>query len=205
MAEVPYTLRFTQHLCPRHFSQMVLERHRVGDEFQPFIQTAVCLDVEIFSVLVRDVEQLLRVAVYCAAVIDFELNTKVPQALAMKHKIRRVAVFVNDIVVLIPARRTVGIVVIVPIGAIAMNNAATVLAADVILIKAMLTQSVRIVLNSVLLVDPLGAVVADYGQAIRAVLAESIAFHFKHLVNWMLSTAICTNSCFAHCLFLHFV
>ena len=86
-----------------------------------------------------------------------------------------------------------------------MNNAAAVIAAHVILIEAVIAEYVRVILNSVLLVDPLGAVVADYGQAIRAVLAEPIAFHFKHLVNWMLSTAICTNSCFAHCLFLHFV
>ena len=115
------------------------------------------------------------------------------------------SVFVDDLAVLIPAGRAVGVIIVVPEGTIAMNNAATVPAADEILIKAMLTQSVRVILNSVLLVDPLGAVVADDGQAICAVLAEPIAFHFKHLVNWMLSTAICTNSCFAHCLFLHFV
>ena len=64
-----------------------------------------------------------------------------------------------------------------------MNDTVAVLAADVILIKAVVAKRVRIVLNGVFLVDPLGAVVADYGQAIRAVLAEPIAFHFKHLVN----------------------
>ena len=86
-----------------------------------------------------------------------------------------------------------------------MNDAVAVLTADVILIKAVIAECVGIVLDGVLLVDPLGTVVADYGQAICAVLAEPIAFYFKHLVNWMLSTAICTNSCFAHCLFLHFI
>ena len=86
-----------------------------------------------------------------------------------------------------------------------MNDAVAVLTADVILIKAVVAKRVHVILNGVFLVDPLSTVIADYGQAICAVLAEPIAFHFKHLVNWMLSTAICTNSCFAHCLFLHFV
>ena len=43
-----------------------------------------------------------------------------------------------------------------------MNNTVAVLAADVILVKAMITEYVRIILNSILLVDPLGTVVADY-------------------------------------------
>ena len=86
-----------------------------------------------------------------------------------------------------------------------MNNAVAVITANIIFVKAMLTERMRVILNGVFLVDPLSTVIADYGQAICAILAEPIAFHFKHLVNWMLSTAICTNSCFAHCLFLHFV
>ena len=43
----------------------------MGDKLKTLIQTAVCLDVEVFCVLVRDVEQLLRVAVYRAAAVDF--------------------------------------------------------------------------------------------------------------------------------------
>ena len=86
-----------------------------------------------------------------------------------------------------------------------MNNAVAVFAADVVFIKAVVAECVGIVLDGVFLVDPLGTVVTNDGQAVGAVLAEPIAFHFKHLVNRMLFTAICTNSCFAHWLFLHFV
>ena len=205
MAEVPHTLRFTQHLRPRHFSQMVLERHRVGDEFQPFIQTAVCLDVEIFSILVRDVEQLLRIAVNRTAVVDFKLNAEMTQAFAVEYKVGRIAVFVNNLAVFVPAGRAVSVVVIVPVRAVTINNTVAVLTADVVFIKAVVAKRVRVILNSVLLVDPLSTAVADDSQPVGAILAEPIAFHFKHLVNWILSTAICTNSCFAHCLFLHFV
>ena len=67
-----------------------------------------------------------------------------------------------------------------------MNNAVAVITANIIFVKAMLAERMRVILDGVLLVDPLGTVVADYGQAIRAVLAEPIAFHFKHLVNCQL-------------------
>ena len=79
-----------------------------------------------------------------------------------------------------------------------MDNAVAVLAADVILIEAVVTECVRVILDSVFLVDPLGAVIADYGQAICTILAEPIAFHLVHLVNRVLCTAVCTNSCFLH-------
>ena len=160
---------------------MVFERHRVCDKLEAFIQTAVRLDVEIFCVFVRDVEQLLCVAVYRAALINFELNTEMPQALAVEHEIGRVAVLVDDFAVLIPAGLAVGVVVTVPLCAVAMNNAVAVLAADAILIKAVVAKRVRVILNGVFLVDPLSTVIADYGQAICAVLAEPIAFYLVHI------------------------
>ena len=177
----------------------------MGDKFKTFIQTAVCLDVQVFSVLVRDIEQLLRVAVDRAAVIDFELNAEMPKAFAVEHEVGRVAVLVDDLAVLVPAGRAVSVVVTVPVRAVAMDNTPTVITAHVIFIKAMIAEYVRVILDGVFLVDPLSTVVADYGQPVGAVLAEPVTFHFKHIFNRVLSTAICTNSCFAHCLFLHFV
>ncbi len=103
-----------------------------------------------------------------------------PQALAMKHKIWRVVVLVNNLTMLIPAGRAVGVVVIIPIRAVAMNNA--VLAADVIFVKAVVAECVGIVLDGVFLVDPLGAVVADYGQSVGAVIAEPVSFHLIHFI-----------------------
>ena len=184
---------------------MVLESHRVGDKLEAFIQAAVRFDVEIFCVLVRDVKQLLRIAVDCTAVVDFKLYAEMTQTFAVENKVWCVAVFVDDLAVLIPAGRAVSVVVTVPICAVAMNNAAAIIATHIIFIKAMLAECVRIVLDSIFLINPFVAVVADYGQAIRAVLAEPVTFHFKHIFNRVLCTAVYTNSCFAHCLFLHFV
>ena len=69
-----------------------------------FIQTAVRLDVQVFSASVSDVEQLLRVAVYRAAVINLQLNAEMPQALAMKHEVGRVVVFMDNVVSARPSR-----------------------------------------------------------------------------------------------------
>ena len=98
------------------------------NELKSLIQTAVRLDVEIFGVGVRNIEQFLRVAVYRTAVIDFELNSEMTQTFAMKNKVWRVAVFVNNLAVLVPAGRAVSVVVIVLIGAVTVNNAVAVLA-----------------------------------------------------------------------------
>lgn len=205
VAEITHTLSLAKHLLPRHFVQMIFQRHRVGNELQSFVQTAVCLDVEIFGILVGDVEQLLSVIVYRAAVINLQFNAEMPQTFAVKYKVGRVAVFVNDLAVLIPAGRAVSVVVTVPVRAVAVDNPAAVLAADVILIEAVVAECVRVILDSVFLVDPLSAVITDYGQAICAILAELVTFHLVYVINRMLCTAVCTNSYFTHCLFLHFV
>ena len=131
-------------------------------KLKSLIQTAVRLYVQVFSVLVRNIEQLLGVAVHRAAVIDFEFHAEMPQTFAVKYKVGRVAVFVDDLAVFVPARRAVGVVVAVPVRAVAVNNAVAVIAAHVILIETVLAERVRIVLDDILLVKPLGAVVADY-------------------------------------------
>ena len=45
----------------------------------------------------------------------------------------------------------------------------------------MLAERVRVILDDILLVDSLGAVVADYSQTVGAVLAEPIAFYLVHI------------------------
>ena len=117
----------------------------------------------------------------------------------------RIIVLVYNVTMLIPAGCAVGVVVIIPIRAVTMNNAVAVFAADVVFIKAVVAECVGIVLDGVFLVDPLGTVVTDYGQAVGTILAEPVAFRLIHVFNWVFCTAVCTNSRFAHCLFLHFV
>ena len=119
MAEIIHATGLAENFRPRHFVQMVFQCHRMRYELQAFIQAAVRLDVQVFGVGVRDVKKLLRIAVNRTAVIDFKLNAEMPQALAMEHEVGRVAIFVNDIVMFVPARRAVSVIVAVPVRAIA--------------------------------------------------------------------------------------
>ena len=175
------------------------------DELKTFIQTSIGFDVQVFGVGVCDVEQLLGVAVYRAAVVDFKLYAEMTQTFAVENKVWCVAVFVDDLAVLIPAGHAVGVVVTVPVRAVAVDNTPTVIAANIVLIKAVIAEYVRVILDGVFLVDPLSAVVADDSQPVGAVLAEPVAFYLKHIFNRVLGAAVCTNSCFLHWLFLHFV
>ena len=147
----------------------------------------------------------MRVAVYRTAVIDFKLNAEMPQTFSVEHKVGRIAVFVDDLAVFAPAGYAIGVIVTVPICAVAVNNASTVLAAHVILIEAVVAKRVRVILDGVFLINPFVAVVADYGQTVGAILAEPVAFYLKHIFNRVLCTAVCTNSGFFHWLFLHFI
>ncbi len=54
VTEITEILRFTQYLRPWHFSQLVLERHWMGDQLQTFIQTAIRLNVQIFGIPISD-------------------------------------------------------------------------------------------------------------------------------------------------------
>ena len=147
----------------------------------------------------------MRIAVDCTAVIDFELNAEMAKAFAMEHEVRCVAVFVNNLAVRVPAGRAVSVVVAVPVRAVTMNNAAAVIAANIIFVKAMLAERVRIILDSIFLINPFVAVVADDSQPVCAILAEPVTFYLKHIFNRMFCTEVCTNSGFLHWLFLHFI
>ena len=103
VAQITHATGLAENFCPRHFSQMVLKRHRMSDKLQAFIQATVRLDVQVFGIGVRDVKELLRVAVDRAAVIDFELHAEMTQTFAVENKVWCVAVFVDDLAVLIPA------------------------------------------------------------------------------------------------------
>ena len=150
------------------------------NELQAFIQAAVRLDVEIFGVGVRNIEQFLRVAVYRAAVIDFKLNAEMPQTFSVEHKIGRVAVFVDDLAVLVPAGRAVSVVVIVPVRLLAAHDAAAVLAVDVILIETTFAERVVAVLNSIFGVNPLSVGIADNGKLVCAAFAQPVAPDSEH-------------------------
>ena len=58
----------------------------MSDKFQAFIQAAVRLDVQVFRRWRSRCQELLRVAVNRAAVVDFEFNAEMTQTFAWKTR-----------------------------------------------------------------------------------------------------------------------
>ncbi len=111
----------------------------------------------------------------------------------------------DNVVMLVPAGRAVGVVIVIPIGTVAADNAAAVLTADVILIKAMVAEYIVVILDGVFLINSFVTVVADYGQTVSTAFTKPVIFHLEHFVDRVFCTAVCTNSCFTHWLVLLFV
>ena len=121
-----------------------------------------------------------------------------PQALAVKHEIGGVVVFMDNVVMLVPAGGAVDVVIVIPIGTVAADNAATVLTADIILIKTVIAERVCIVLDSIFLINSLVTVVADYGQTVSTAFTKPVTFYLVHRIERVLDTTIRTNSSFFH-------
>ena len=194
MAEIPHALCFAEYLFPRHFVQVVFQRHGMRNKFKTLIQTAIGFDVQVFGVCVGNVEQLLCVAVHRAALINLQLYAKMPQALAVEHEVGRIVVVVNRAFVTVPAVRAIGMIVVIEVSIVAAQDAAAVVAADIVLVKTALAERVVIVLNGAFLID-----------AIAAVITEPVTLYLKHLADRMLSTAVVANSSIFHFCFLHSV
>ena len=118
---------------------MVFQCHRVCDKLHAIIKTAISFDIQVFCAGVGNIEQLLSVIVYRAAVINLQLDTEVPQALAVKYEIRGVVVFMDNVVMLVPAGGAVDIVIVIPIGTVAADNTTAVLTANVVFVKTSLS------------------------------------------------------------------
>ena len=72
-------------------------------------------------------------------------------------------------------------IVVIEVGIIAAQDAATVVAADIVLVKTALAERVMIVLNGAFLIDAVATVVTDYGQMVGTVLTEPVTLYLKHL------------------------
>ena len=79
---------------------------------------------------------------------------------------RGVVVFMDNVVMLVPAGGAVDVVIVIPIGTVAADNAAAVPTADVILIKTVIAERMVIVPNGIFPIDSIVTVVADYGQTV---------------------------------------
>ena len=149
------------------------------DKLEAFIQTAVRLYIQIFTISIGDVQQLLGVAVDRAAVVDFKFYAEMPQTLAVENKVGRVAIFVDHRAVIVPAGRAIS-VTIVPVRAVTPQNAVAICTTDVILIETTFAERVVAVLNSIFGVNPLSAGVINDRKLVCAAFAQPVAPDSEH-------------------------
>ena len=78
--------RLVTDIVPRHLVFVIVERHRVCDDFHSIVQRAVRLYVNVLKpVPIRLVENQLRVFTVFPALVNFELNTEKALAVAVKQ------------------------------------------------------------------------------------------------------------------------
>ena len=89
MAEIPHALRFAKDFRPRHFVQMVFQRHRMSDKFKPPSSRLPSVLMYRFSALALAMSSsFARCCLPCRR-HRFQLYAEMPQAFAMKHKVGR--------------------------------------------------------------------------------------------------------------------
>ena len=183
VAAVAEMFGLVQDILPRHFAQVVLERHRVSDKLQSIVQTAVRLDVQVLGVAVGNVEKTVGVRGAFSALVDLEFDAKLAQPFAVKYEVGRVVVVVH---------RTAVAVVIVAIAAqrfaaklvniVVRNEHAAVLTARVIAISAGMAEDVGVVAFVIVAVDTRATFVAEDSQISCAVWAEQVVPDAEHLI-----------------------
>ena len=98
MAQIAHALRLAKHFRPRHFVQMVFQRHRMRYKFQAFIQTAVRLDVQIFGVACsRCQAAFARCCLPCRRHRFPAQRRNAAGPCRGKHEVGRVAVLVDNV------------------------------------------------------------------------------------------------------------
>lgn len=76
MGEIPHTDGFVQHLIPRHFMELTLQRQGVCDDLKAVVQTAIVLAIGKGVLLVGDVQQCQGILVVLTSAVDLQLDTE---------------------------------------------------------------------------------------------------------------------------------
>ena len=73
MGEIPHTDGLVQHLIPRHFVKLILQRHGMRDDLKAVVQTAIVLAVGKGVLPVGDVQQRRGILTVLARTVDLQL------------------------------------------------------------------------------------------------------------------------------------
>jgi len=197
--------RFFHHSRPGHLIFMVIQRHGVGDDFHPFVQRAVMLNVDVLRVSVANAHQRLCHGVPFTAVVDLPLHAQIAGIFAIENRGGLVVVGLDAPAVAVNAIAAVGNVAVVVhvVRIIVVNQAAAVRTAVVVLVVAVLTKRGVGIALAVVGPDPLATAVADGGQFLKACLAQALFVEKGLCFNGKFRAAAVTGKGLHHFNFLH--
>ena len=107
----------------------------MGNDLHAIVQAAVVFDINTIITAVADFKDTVCIVIIPPADVNFQLNTKETRAIAIENRLRLVAVFMNDVGFLAVAFGAVEAAVVF-ISIIIVDNAAAMLAVNVVISEA---------------------------------------------------------------------
>ena len=142
------------YLSPRHFVLVIFKAHGVSHYLHSVREAAVGFNVDVLRKPVADVQKRIRIVTALAALVDLKFHAEIALRVAVKYRVRLVAVFVNGTVLafLVAAVAVGVIIVIVIVGTIPMNDSTAAFTGRVVIVVAGIAE--RHTVRACIIVDP---------------------------------------------------
>lgn len=95
MAFIAHCNGLVQYVRPSHPFPVVVQCHRVGDNFKPLLQRTVMLAIDVLIAAVGNAQQFCGIAGGFSAIINLQFYAHVPASLSVKDRVRLVVVVLN--------------------------------------------------------------------------------------------------------------
>ena len=198
MRQIPLCDGLAQYLVPRHFVELILQRHGMRHDLKAVVQTAIVLAVSKGVLPVSNVQQGRGVLVVLACAVDLQLYAEKAGPGAVEDGTGLEIVIMDSAVFNVGAAVTaIGIVIVVRISsAIKGNKAAAAGAAGVIAVAAVGTDRVSVVVGQAFtLPEPGAAVDADLGHFLQTVRAKQAVMELDQVVGGTAAAGAGANRC----------
>ena len=197
MGQVTLCDSLVQHLIPRHFVKLILQRQGVCHDLKAVIQTAIVLAVSKRALSVGDVQQCQGVLAVLARAVDLQLYAEEAWPGAVKNRARLEIVVVDgavfDVGAAVAAR---GIVVVVGVPAlIEGDEAAAAGAASIVAVVAVRADGRRRGAAVVPMPEAGAAVDADICHFLQTVRAKQAVMELNQVLGGTAAAGTGANGC----------
>ena len=186
-----------QHLIPRHFVKLILQRHGVRHDLKAVVQAAIVLAVGKGVLPVGDVQQRRGILTVLARTVDLQLYAEEAGPRAVEDGAGLEIVVVDRTVLNVGATvAAIGVVVVVGIPALIKGDETAAAGASGIVAVIAVGAKGRGRRVAVVPMPEAGAAVdADLCHAIQAVRAKQAAMEFNQIVSGTAAAGAGANRC----------